>query len=472
MQNSSKPTSIRRVLLEPQPIDRLGIITLLSSLYFFQVWGLIEGSSFLHPFFHYAMMGFSLIGIILPRIWQALSINVLIFVFYFLLHSPISSNNLTTAFFFSLVIIAVYLTSMFRKTQESETREDIFTAIAGPGRWILAGLYFYGIYHKINTDFLDPVVSCAVVLYRTLAGHVSLQDFLPGHYVAIYITFIIEAIAMVALFIPRLKRFGMMIGLPFHIIIGFTGYAYYKDFSTIVLVLYALFLPKAAVEYGVSRIIEYVGDKGRTLWIGRFVLIGFVATYIATSGVIGDLSKAATTHLGFAWFFAFYCFVYYAFVMLSMNKPQSTHTRFSLNWLYIIPALFFLNGMSPYLGLKTESSIAMFSNLHTEGGQTNHLIHGRLLGTFTYQENPIIVVGSNNPNFERGYVRPGGAIIRYELDKLLSHNPNLTVTVASGDNHVETDENWVNTFDETNWIMKKFLVFKPVDFARPKVCTH
>ena len=33
-------------------------------------------------------------------------------------------------------------------------------------RYLLAIMYFYGIFHKINTDFLNPQVSCAVA--RTL----------------------------------------------------------------------------------------------------------------------------------------------------------------------------------------------------------------------------------------------------------------------------------------------------------------
>ena len=42
------------------------------------------------------------------------------------------------------------------------------------------------------------------------------------------------------------------------------------------------------------------------------------------------------------------------------------------------PLLVVLNGMCPYLGLKTDSSFAMFSNLRTEPGFANHLVmpHG------------------------------------------------------------------------------------------------
>ena len=472
MQTVSAFRSPPRLLTAPQPIDRLGIVTLLSSLYFLQVWGLVEPTSGLPPVFHYTMIGVSFAGILIPRRWQVLGINAAAFTAYYLLHSPVASNNQTTAFFFALIVGAVYLTTVFRRPHDRNMRESVFSAIAGPARWILAGLYFYGIYHKINADFLDPAVSCAVVLYRTLAGHVYLEDFAFGHYGAIYATFIVEAVAMVALFIPRLKRFGMMVGLPFHIVIGFTGYAYYKDFSTIVLVLYALFLPKQAVDYGIGKIMQWAGGEKPMVWIGRMALIAFVASYLLTSGMLWDLSKAAPTHSGFVWYFAAYSFVFYAFVMLSMHKPRDRRNEYKLNWLYIVPALFFLNGMSPYLGLKTESSMAMFSNLHTEGGQTNHLLHGRLANTFTYQEDPLTLLRLTGPQFSADYRPAGKTIVRYELDRLLSRNPGLIATLKADSGPFETGADWENTYDATNRLMQKLLIFKPVDFARPKTCTH
>lgn len=472
MQTKTTRSSETPASSSAQAIDRLGIVTLLASLYFFQTWGLTAGTSTLPPQFHHAMMGISALGIVFPRFWQVLSVNALAFVCVYLIDSPISSNNLTTAFFFAVVVLAVYLKEMLHRPHIDLSREDRFIAIAGPARWLLAGLYFYGIYHKINADFLDPTVSCAVVLYQTLAVHIALQDFAPGHYLAIYITFIIEAVAMVALFIPRLKALGMLIGLPFHIIIGFSGYAYYKDFSTIVLVLYALFLTKSSVEFGVSRIANSVGGQATAARLGRLVLFAFVAIYFVASGAFNDIHNLRPTHKGFVSFFAFYTFIFYVFVALSLGKLSNKDTHYHWNWLYIIPVLFFLNGMSPYLGLKTKSSMAMFSNLHTEGGQTNHLLTGRLPGTFTYQENPVVVESSNNSGFDSVFAKDGKALVRYEFDKILSLNPDLKATVTTREGTRITDESWVNTYENTNWLLQKFLVFKPVDFNRPKVCTH
>jgi hypothetical protein len=47
-------------------------------------------------------------------------------------------------------------------------------------------------------------------------------------------------------------------------------------------------------------------------------------------------------------------------------------TGATLAWL--IPLLALVNGATSYLGLKTVANYSMFSNLRTEGGQTNHVL--------------------------------------------------------------------------------------------------
>jgi hypothetical protein len=76
-------------------------------------------------------------------------------------------------------------------------------------------------------------------------------------------------------------------------------------------------------------------------------------------------------------------------------------------WLSLVPVIFFLNGASPYLGLKTESSIAMFSNLHTEGHQTNHLLTGQLPFAASYQNDTVRILGSNSPEFDQRFANDG-----------------------------------------------------------------
>jgi hypothetical protein len=64
------------------------------------------------------------------------------------------------------------------------------------------------------------------------------------------------------------------------------------------------------------------------------------------------------------------------------------------------PALVFLNGLCPYVGAKTETAFAMYSNLRTEGGSTNHLLVPRPLALFPYQTDLARVLSSSDTELQ------------------------------------------------------------------------
>ena len=73
---------------------------------------------------------------------------------------------------------------------------------------------------------------------------------------------------------------------------------------------------------------------------------------------------------------------------------------------WVLPALLVFDGINPYLGLKTDTAFAMYSNLRSEGGRTNHLIWRHPLDLGNYQEDLVQIVESNDPPLK---VRSSGA---------------------------------------------------------------
>lgn len=55
-----------------------------------------------------------------------------------------------------------------------------------------------------------------------------------------------------------------------------------------------------------------------------------------------------------------------------------------------------MNGLSPYLGLKTHNTCTMFSNLQVEGGRTNHLFMPAWQ-PFGYLRDGVLIVDSDLP---------------------------------------------------------------------------
>jgi hypothetical protein len=65
-------------------------------------------------------------------------------------------------------------------------------------------------------------------------------------------------------------------------------------------------------------------------------------------------------------------------------------------WL-VAPLLVVANGVSPYIGLKTQSVWTMYSNLQTEDDRWNHLLVPEAVRLFDYQDRTVRVVASDVP---------------------------------------------------------------------------
>ena len=114
----------------------------------------------------------------------------------------------------------------------------------------------------------------------------------------------------------------------------------------------------------------------------------------------------------------------------------------------------------------------MYSNLYVEGRTTNHFLHGVIPGFWNYSDEIITIINSNDNRLKKGE-----AFVRYDFDRILSNMKNAEVTVRSNlentTQKISTSEgNWENTFVDSHWLLKKYLIFKPIDYTRPKVCDH
>ena len=67
---------------------------------------------------------------------------------------------------------------------------------------------------------------------------------------------------------------------------------------------------------------------------------------------------------------------------------------------WIMPALLVFDGINPYLGLKTDTAFAMYSNLRSEGGTTNHLVWRHPLALAGYQRDLVQIVQSNDSRLQ------------------------------------------------------------------------
>jgi hypothetical protein len=75
-------------------------------------------------------------------------------------------------------------------------------------------------------------------------------------------------------------------------------------------------------------------------------------------------------------------------------------------WAALGPMLIVLSTIAPYLGLGTERAFAMYSNLRTEGGRSNHLLYSAQWMPFGYQRDLVEVVESVDERVAAGLAIP------------------------------------------------------------------
>ncbi|KIQ69273.1 hypothetical protein Wenmar_02344 [Wenxinia marina DSM 24838] len=395
------------------------------------------------------------------------------------LRSPVASNNKTITMVMDLAILLSGGYLYWKSSDGRIDREQLYEQIRVVARALLAIMYFYGIFHKINTDFLDPEVSCAVGLYAPLASPFGLEDNIYGRYLAIYATFIIEGIAIISLYWRKYFAVGFLLALLFHFIIPISAFSWYMDFSSLVFALYVLSIPRevsatahATVHSAFSAVASRAAPFGKEL-IGLTVFGLAILVVVVLDFAYGERSWGLMRHsIGILMWTVFGSVAMFILAESALRHLPYTgrHSARQPAWLFVIPTLFFLSCLSPYLGLKTESSINMFSNLHTEGGQTNHLLFDEPPYLFGYQRDVVrIVDASDGPMRQRA--EDGQQVVLFALRDYLRQNPDAWVSYEL-DGTLHEAVTRANFAVQPGLIERNLLPFKLVDFERPKVCTH
>lgn len=361
---------------------------------------------------------------------------------------PWIPNHWLFAAVVSLTILSSALILIVRARRMSVEGSELFDTFAPAVRLELVLLYFFAFFHKLNRDWLDPGVSCGTLLFSSsshlqgLPGTDFLLRILP-----IYGTLVIEAAIPLFLLFRKTRIAGIFIALLFHFMLG--AFEYY-NFSALTYAVLYLFAP------------DEFPDWLRGWWNGSAVR-GIYLRFEAT-GLTSRFKTPALVTAGAA------CLALFIYASLSyparvphielkdpanIGKPRLYYAFLALWWIYgisliavfllslrtghaaryrdrrffipayavtmLFPLLIVINGASPYLGLKTQTSWSMFSNLRTEGGYSNHLIIRHPYYTAGYQTDLVEIRRSSDPRLsefkDSGYLMP-----YFELRRYMSQN--------------------------------------------------
>ena len=379
--------------------------------------------------------------------------------------SPYVPNHWVFTTFVNVAILLAVATAFVRRRRVD--RAELYEMFAPAVRVSVLVLYAFVVFHKLNRDFFDPEVSCGTMFY---AAHLARLPFLPQTTMAqagsVYAAIGAEAAIPVLLAFRRTRVAGILVGALFHVFLAINPIDRFYNFSSMLVALFSLFAPAA--------VIGFLNPEGtRFKWFARLVLGGIVAALIVQRWVPADAIGGSDPF--FVLWNAYALIVVGVFVWAvrprRASEPSESAPVFAIREpvLLVLPIVVFLNGLMPYLGLKTETAWAMFSNLRTEGDRTNHFLVPARVQAFDYQRDLVRVVSSSDRMLDL-MARKGQLVPYFELRR----RPHASVAyVRNGVEYrfakIADDPAFTGTIPIA---LRRLMLFRGIDAGDRQPCVH
>jgi hypothetical protein len=229
---------------------------------------------------------------------------------------------------------------------------------------------------------------------------------------------------------------------------------HFYDFTAVLIFLFAAFIPADVERKPLRPFLSYA------IAVVLLTLIGF--SVLPPSGIGNRLLSTVPFLL---WIPFLVGWIRYVF----RTRPARTLAWGISPALGIIIVGAFLNGLTPYVELKTAYSFNMYSNLLTADGASNHLLIQRTLPLRDGYEGPVQIIASSDPALELyrdiGYLIAFPEFQRYLVDKSLAVNYARHGTVFVVANTAEVE----GLADEGPWWWR-FMPLRALDQQSPPRC--
>jgi hypothetical protein len=316
-------------------------------------------------------------------------------------------------------------------------RTDLAERLFPAARLCLLGFYFFAAFAKLNSSFFDRSVSCAVFYFRESTDSVGLSGLQLGGAAWLERAVIVGTVAVelsipILLLLRRTRALGVVVGLVFHLVLALDHSHQFFDFSATLFALFVLFLPPLAgtwVAERVGSIRARLALRDEALPERVHLALAAVPVTIALLVAIDALTPELALDVGWwPWQLCAIAAVVATVAFLRQHPEpapgylQPHHALFA-----VVPLLVLLNGLTPYLELKTGYGWNMYANLRTVDGESNHLIVRRTLPLTDEQDDPVRILDTNSAALARYAARDYGLTWR-QLQTYLSRHPRVRIT--------------------------------------------
>lgn len=317
--------------------------------------------------------------------------------------APFLGNHWLLLGFVGLAHVLAVLVA--RSSSRGPVRVSAWETFVPVGRLVLLVAYGFAAFAKLNSGFLDPTTSCAVFYQDELVSSWGLDGLSvvgrdrAGLLVAVAAV-CVELSVPVLLALRRTRRWGVLLGMTFHWFLALDLFQHFWDFSSVLFVCFLLFLDRHQHARLLAR--WRVLRRGVPVPMRRAATAAcLVAALVVTAaGALGEPAAlravaVLTGHLAW-WVLGTGTLVLVALTLRSAGTTERLVGRVP-GALLVVPALVLLNGLTPYLEVKTAYGWNMYSNLRTVAGESNHLLVTRTWDLRGEQVSRVTVLDASDP---------------------------------------------------------------------------
>ena len=393
--------------------------------------------------------------------------------------APVLGNHWLLVGFVDLGVVASIVVGFARGRPWDQ--DALARRLLPVARLCLLAFYVFAAFAKLNSAFFDRSVSCAVFYFRESSSSLGLGGLQLGgaawvEWAAIVGTAAIELSIPVLLLWRRTRHLGVVVGLLFHGLLALDRSHQFFDFSSVLAALFVLFLPPEAGSWVAERAGSVRARLSlrheRSPSIVHAVLVA-MPVVVAAACTLDLLDGQQAVDLGWIAWQAYTVVVILAVLrFLGARAPVAEHAlRPAHALLLAVPVLVVLNGLTPYLELKTGYGFNMYANLRTVDGDSNHFLVRATLPLTHEQADLVRIVSTDAPGLQR-YAQNDYGLTWRQLRAFLAQHPEVAITYErAGERvvleHAADDPELVQTVPA--WL-EKVQLFRPVDLTSPERC--
>ncbi|MEL6824163.1 MAG: hypothetical protein AAFP70_20585, partial [Calditrichota bacterium] len=263
-------------------------------------------------------------------------------VLHYAVLSPFFVNHHVNEILISLLLIGVVFDAWTKSGNTAtannlQLRKSIFEQISSPIRLSFVLIYWFAFVSKLNYDFLNPDVSCAVVMYdKTVLS----MPFLPTGYsiymAVIWGTIIFEFLLPVLLAFRKTRQHTIFLALAFHFFLSFSGHRSFSSHAYAVLFVFFAddFVP--FLQHRLNLLHKYIkrfsNDPAQLYQFLRVLVVPAIVALIVAV-VFSDAHPWLRSWLRRVWYV--YSIVYLGIVALYLLKRPASGRSFSPKQLFL-----------------------------------------------------------------------------------------------------------------------------------------